>query len=180
MSVIKKRFKDSKMTFTTMVLNPDHDRSGFNCGVDPLDTYIKKISKQDMKRFLNVVHVMTQKDDSKVIGYYTLSNMGVPRSNLPDDIIKKLPRGYEHLPATLIGRLARDIEFKGQGIGEALLLDALRRSYDLTQTSAGSMAVVVDPTNDNATDFYRRFGFLDLPDRERMFIPMATIKQLVS
>ena len=167
------------MTFTTMVLNPEHERSGFNCGVDQLDNYLKKTSKQDMKRFLNVVHVMTEKDDSKVIGYYSLSNIGINRSQLPDEIIGKLPKGYQDLPATLIGRLARDLKYKGQGVGEALLLDAMRRSYDLTQTGAGSMAVVVDPTNDNAEIFYKKFGFIELPDRKRMFIPMATVKKLL-
>lgn len=166
------------MTLKTMVLNPEHDRSGFNCGVEQLDTYIKKISNQDMKRFLNVVHVMTENDDKRVIGFYTLSNISINRLMLPEDIIKKLPHGYHDFPATLIGRLARDIEFKGQGIGDALLLDALRRSYDLTQTGAGSMAVAVDPTNDKATDFYHRFGFIDIPDRKRMFLPMTTIKKL--
>lgn len=175
---MQKRFEDYNMTFTTMVLNPEHDRSGFNCGVEQLNTYIKKISNQDMKRFLNVVHVMTEKADKRVIGFYTLSNISINRSILPNNIIKKLPNGYHDFPATLIGRLARDLEFKGQGVGEALLLDALRRSYDLTQTGAGSMAVVVDPTNDKAVDFYHRFGFIDIPDRERMFIPMTTIKKL--
>ncbi|MEM6846403.1 MAG: hypothetical protein AAF632_29620, partial [Bacteroidota bacterium] len=79
----------------------------------------------------------------------------------------------------LLGRLARDIKAKGTGLGEHLLLDALFRSYTLSEQSIGAMAVVVDPINENAVKFYKKYGFEQLPDSEKMFLPMNVIKQLI-
>ncbi len=166
------------MKYLTETLNPEHKRSGFNCGIEQLDTYIQKISNQDMKRNLTVVHVLTETDSQKVIGYYTLSGASVPRDWLPEEIIKKMPRGYTDLPALLLGRLAMDNKFKGQGLGEAILYDALRRSCDLTQNALGAMAVVVDPFDANSRGFYEHNDFLNLPDRDRMFLPMQTINKM--
>ena len=77
------------------------------------------------------------------------------------------------MTVTLLGRLARDSNYKGQGIGE-LLADALRRAY---QASAiiGVWAVVTDPLNEKARAFYKSFGFISL-ESGRMFIAMETIK----
>jgi hypothetical protein len=58
------------------------------------------------------------------------------------------------------------------------LIDALKRSYNTAIGSIGSMAVVVDPIEEKARSFYLKYGFIDLPDSGRMFIPMGTIAQL--
>jgi len=91
---------------------------------------------------------------------------------IPESLQKKLP--YKKLPVTLLGRLARDIKYKGKGVGELLLADALKRAYQASST-IGSCAVVTDPINDRATKFYKGFGFI-LLESGRMFIPMETIK----
>jgi len=78
------------------------------------------------------------------------------------------------LPVALLGRLARDTNYKGQGIGELLLADALKRAYQASST-IGSCAVVTDPINEKARRFYDGFGFISL-ESGRMFIPMDTIK----
>ena len=81
---------------------------------------------------------------------------------------------YKNLPVTLLGRLARDSNYKGQSIGELLLADALRRAYQASST-IGACAVVTDPINEKARVFYESFGFISL-ESGRMFIPMETIK----
>ena len=40
------------------------------------------------------------------------------------------------------------------------------------------MAVIVDPIDQEAIDFFSKFGFILLPVSGRMFLPMATIAQL--
>lgn len=77
-----------------------------------------------------------------------------------------------------MGRLARDISAKGTGLGEYLLLDALFRSYKLSNESIGAMAVVVDPIIERAVLFYRKYGFEQLPDSEKMFLPKKVTGQL--
>ena len=77
----------------------------------------------------------------------------------------------------MLGRLARDKNIKGERIGETLLLDALKRSFD-TSIKIGSMAVIVDPVDQDAKNFYLKYGFIELPDSEKMFMTMKTISTL--
>ena len=99
------------------------------------------------------------------------------RRFLPEQISKKLPASYQSLPATLLGRLARDLKYNGERLGELLLIDALKRSYDAS-LRIGSIAVVVDPIDEAAQNFYLRYGFIDLPDSGKMFLSMKTIANL--
>ena len=79
----------------------------------------------------------------------------------------------------MLGRLARDISAKETDLGEHLLLDALFRPYILSEESIGAMAVVVDPINEFALKFYKKYGFGQLPDSDKMFIPINTIKKII-
>jgi GNAT superfamily N-acetyltransferase len=134
-------------------LSGDHNRTVFSCEAAPLERYLA--------------------------GYYTLSSTNIPVDDLPPEMVKKLrlPR-YPQLPATLLGRLARHSAFRGQGIGELLLLDALKRAYTLSKQIA-SLAVVVDAKDERAVRFYKDFGFEPFPDSpDRLFIRMDTIAKL--
>jgi hypothetical protein len=100
----------------------------------------------------------------------------LPINGLPAETVNKLnwPR-YPQLPATPIGRLARDITF--QNLGELLLLDALKRAW--TNREIGSLAVIVDAKDEGSRRFYARYGFLSFPDTaNRMYLPMKTIGRL--
>lgn len=162
--------------FQVQPLGPHHDRAGFSCGVEPLDNYLKKQARQDDKKRVAAVFVLTP--DGKIIGgCYTLSQFSVGLGIVPEDIARRLPK-YPVVPATLIGRLAVSTVFRGQGLGELLLMDALHRSLMLSRQIA-SAAVIVDAKDDRAMTFYRRYGFLELPSIPgRLFLPMATVEQL--
>ncbi len=167
------------MTYSIKPLEAGHDRSAFSCGKDMLDNYITKQAKQDMKRRLSVVFVMTANDnDKEVIGYYTLTNDGVDKDIVPEELSKKMPPSYQSLPVTLLGRLAVDKNHQGKNLGEKLLIHALKRSSEISKTEIGSIAVVVDPLDKDAISFYEQYGFILLLDRGRMFLPMKTIDQL--
>ncbi|WP_290796830.1 GNAT family N-acetyltransferase [Flavihumibacter sp. UBA7668] len=163
------------MNFLTVTLTGLHERESFCCGNAQLDIYFQKQAKQDIKRKLSVCFVLP--DGNKVKGYYTLSSASVIRAQLPEDLIKKLPPSYTDLPVILLGRLAVSQEYQGQGLGETILMDALSRSYQVS-LQIGSMAVVVDPIDQAAIKFYEKYGFIQLPDSGKMFLPMATIAQL--
>jgi predicted GNAT family N-acyltransferase len=142
-----------------------------------LDNYLHTQSKQDVKRKLAVCFVHVDENDN-VKGYYTLSNSSIDRNLLPESIIKKLPQSYNNLSVTLLGRLAVDEKYKGKKLGSLLLLDALKRSYENSQSSIGSMAVIVNPIDDVAKSFYEKYGFIILSDSDKMFLPMNTIANL--
>ncbi len=164
------------MSYITTLLSTKHSKEIFTCGKDILDNYLRLQAKQDVKRKLTACFILPE-NEVTVKGYYTLSNTSVNRDFLPESIIKKLPPTYKHLPATLLGRLAVDVNYKGQGLGSNLLMDALKRSYH-NSLQIASMAIIVDPLDDDAVTFYNHFGFIELPDSGKMFIPMAQLEHI--
>jgi predicted GNAT family N-acyltransferase len=159
------------------ILDKTHNRNAFECEEQQLTDYIKKQVSQDIKKRLAVCFLAID-NDNNVIGYYTLSSESLGREQIPDKYLKKVPQNY-NAPVILLGRLARNITAKGTGLGEHLLLDALFRAFTLSEESIGAMAVIVDPMNQFAIKFYKKYGFEQLPDSEKMFLPMSTIKQII-
>ena len=164
------------MSYLTTHLEATHKKKDFNCGKPLLDNYLHTQAKQDVKRKQSACFVL-EGDRGIVKGYYTLSSASIKKDILPETIIKKLPPAYSDLPVTLLGRLAVDNSYRGQRLGELLLLDALKRCYNAS-VNIGSMAVIVDPLDGDAEQFYLKYGFIALPDSGKMFIPMATVSEL--
>jgi hypothetical protein len=165
------------MSYSIKVLDNTHKKENFKCDRESLDDYIKKQAKQDVKRSISACYVL---EDSKSVvkGYFTLSAASIPRDDMPEPMLAKLPRGYSHFPATLLGRLALDNSVKGQKLGVALLYEALKIVLKNSEAVA-SLAVILDPLDEVARKFYSKHHFIDLPGSEKMFLPMATIKVLV-
>ncbi|MDP6706029.1 MAG: GNAT family N-acetyltransferase [Alphaproteobacteria bacterium] len=159
------------------LLTRDHDRAGFASGVAPLDRYLKDQALQDKRRRISVPYVLLFEGQRTILGYYTLSNATVHLDTLPERLARRLPR-YPNLPATLIGRLAVDLRYRGDGLGSALLLNALRRAA-ATADEVASLAVIVNAKDDQAAAFYRHFGFKPFADDpNRLFLTMAEIKAI--
>jgi GNAT superfamily N-acetyltransferase len=156
------------------LLGRDHDRAGFVCGKEALDRYFQQQVMQDVRRHLATPFVMVM-PDGEIGGFYTLSSTALRLQELPENITKRLPR-YPLIPATLIGRLATDRRYHGQGWGSFLLLDALHRC---TTSGIASFAVVVDAIDDEARAFYLHASFLPLPDSPyRLYRRMSDIAAL--
>ena len=162
--------------FVCEPLGNQHDRTLFDCGVSILNDYLAKYARQDVKRKASAVFVLVNRaDPNRVIAFYTLCATSVLLSELPEEMTKKLPR-YPEIPAILVGRLARDINFPG--VGELLLSDAITRCVRVANDIAASL-IVIDSKGDAATRFYEKFGFLSLPKLDgRLFLPMQTAEKL--
>ncbi len=165
------------MNELTENLNSNHRKKEFSCEKEILDNYLHKQANQDIKRKLSACFVLNDKETDLLKGYYTLANNSLAQKLIPEEFQKKLPNSYKSIPTTLLGRLATDNRFKKQGVGKLLLVDALKRSYEISK-SIGSFAVVVDPIDEDAERFYYKYGFIKLPDSGKMFLPMNTIKTL--
>lgn len=159
-------------------LGPHHDRAAFACESAAQTDYLRKTARQHDDTGMSAVFVLTEIATSRVAGYYTLSMHSIDAGEVPPELLKahKLPRGGE-LPAALIGRLARDLNFKGQGIGPMLAYDALKRVGEARE-HIGCAAVVVDPDGDDARKFWIKLGFHELPDQARLFLPASTLQRL--
>jgi GNAT superfamily N-acetyltransferase len=155
-------------------LGSHHIRTEFSRGVEPRDSDFRIQVGQDARKNLAAPFVLVLPDRT-IAGYYTLSATAVPAPELPADIIRRLPR-YPLIPATLLGRLAVDQRYRGQGYGRFLLADALFRTV---RYEIASFAVIVDAKDDDARRFYERESFLRFPDQPmKLFRPMADIAAL--
>lgn len=158
-------------------LGVHQNRTDFCCGIESLDIYLRKYAGQDIRKHVTATFVLLLEDTVTITGYYTLSATGIKLIDLPVDIAKNFPK-YPFIPATLLGRLAVDQRFHGQGLGEMLLMDALYRSL-LHSREIASMAVVVEAVNEESGAFYQHFGFKPFPDtRQKLFLPMRNIRKL--
>ena len=159
------------------LLNKSHIRNNFDCGKEQLNNYVKFQVNQDIKRKLSACFVLSDKESNDIKGFYTLSNYSIPLDSFPDYIQNKFPKSYQAIPCTLLGRLAINLTYQGQGIGKILLIDALKRSYEVSK-EIGSFAVVVDPIDEKSEKFYEKYDFIKLPDSKKMFISIKTLADL--
>lgn len=167
------------MGFVISPLSDKHQRQGFNCGIGSLDEYLQRYASQDKKRNVSRIFVATTAEHPETtLGYYSLSAGGIGAESLPAEYSRRLPR-YP-VPVAILGRLAVSTACQNQGIGSLLLVDALRRVQQASQTLA-VFAVVVDAINDQAHAYYRQFGFIPLPrQQQRLFLPLETIARLMA
>jgi len=171
-------FQPSHHEFRFEPLAARHNRAAFSCEQERLNTYLKQQASQDVRKRVAAVYVLTP-DGKTIAGYYSLSQYAVDAGKLPEELTRRLrlPK-YEKLPATLLGRLARSEKFRGAGLGEILLMDALNRAMEHGRNIA-STAVIVDAKDERAAEFYRSYGFVELLDHpNRLFIPMRTVEEL--
>ena len=168
----------SQAPFRVAPLDTTHDRSAFKSGSGPLDTYFHQQVSQDIRRRITACFVALDVAESppRIAGFYTLASTSVLLADLPPETGKKLPR-YPSVPAVRMGRLAVDENFKGQGLGGALLADALARA---ARAEIAAFALVVDAKDDAAAKFYLHHGFIVLPDSPlTLFLPLATVKSIL-
>ncbi len=163
------------MSFQVEPLDAFHERKAFTCGKRSLDHYIRNQVNLDFKKKLAVCFVIAD-DYHKVMGYYTLSSSSIPLETAPLAIKMKVSQGYKALPVILLGRLAVDVNWKGQGLGELLLTDAITRCVEASK-KIGSMAIVADPLDEEAIGFYEKYGFIKLSSG-KMFLSLKTVLQL--
>ena len=156
-----------------------HRRNEFTCESVELTEFLRTRARKEMEARASACFVLVLADDpGRIAGYYTLSAAEVVTAELPEAMTRKLPR-YHSLPATLLGRLARDLAFRGQGIGELLLMHALSTVAEVTERMA-TTAVVVDAKDEAAKAFYMKYEFVPFPlNPMRLYLSTKTIRRLI-
>ncbi len=146
-----------------------HDRGAFDCGVPALTAYLRTSLGQQTRRDVTRGYVLAAPDGT-IAGYFTLSAGSLGVAVVPPD--RGFP-GRLPLPTTLLGRLAVDLRFRGQRLGEALLVHALRVAVKAADTVAAA-CIEVDAKDDRARSFYAKYGLASLPDDPlHMYMTMA-------
>lgn len=152
------------------LLNASHDLSAFDCGNDALNGWLKSRALESEGKTARTYVVCC---DNAVVGYYCLASGSVDRSELAKPLRKHgLPKA---IPIIMIGRLARDLTYKGTGLGQDLLQDALVRILSASM-AIGVRCVLVHAIDDKASKFWSDHEFIESPVGSRTFyLPIETI-----
>jgi GNAT superfamily N-acetyltransferase len=150
------------------------DRDAFDCGRESLNTWFRRHAWGNQVCGASRVNVITDAASGRIVGYVTLSAGQIERAFLPKPQQRNRP---DPLPVTLLGQLAVDKDFQGQGHAASLLLFALKTAMRAAEI-VGCMGVITHPLDDNVRAFYARFGFQDLPfdPRRAMMVRMVDLE----
>ncbi|XZE17663.1 GNAT family N-acetyltransferase [Pirellulaceae bacterium SH449] len=159
------------------ILDKSHPRQKFKSGNDSVDAWLKKSALQSQQKHLTTSKVLL--DNERIIaGYYSLAFSQVDFSDLPADVVKKLPR--RQLPVSVLAWLGVDQSFQGRGIGQHLLATSLVDCYEASRTFA-FIAVILDCVDEQAKRFYQRFDFAELPGYPmRLYLPFKSLEALAT
>ena len=161
--------------FKVEKLRRDHVLEGFDCGREPLNRFLLRNALQSQQAGGSQTYVALATD--RVIGYHTLVVGEVAPVEAPERIKKGL--GSHPVPLMLLARLAVCEDWKGRGIGSALLKDALLRTLQAADI-AGIRAFAVHAKDDEARDFYRHFDFVPSPsDPLHLFLILKDVRALL-
>jgi GNAT superfamily N-acetyltransferase len=157
----------------TRPLARSHLRNDFDCGVEPLNEYLKRYALQNQKKDAARTYVITG-NENRVAGYYTLVFGSVSIEEATPEIASGL--GNYPIPVILLARLAIDMHYKGKGYGKFLLRDALLRAVRASEI-AGLRAFLVHAKDESAKAFYEKFGFRSSPAHDfHLFMKMSDIR----
>ena len=149
-----------------------HDRTGFDCGVEPLNRYLKTLAGQHRVKGIATTFVLIDSErPSRILGYHSLSAASLAFERLTEADRKGLPANP--VPSVRIGRLATSVSVRGQGLGELLLQNAIKRILQARNT-LGVHALVVEAKNAAAERFYRKYGFRFCdPENRQLYLPLG-------
>jgi len=154
-------------------LAKDHDVSGFDCGVAPLNDYLQKYAYLNHQNRSARTYVAMR--GKRVVGYYTLAAGSVRCEETPRRVAKGL--GQYPVPVILLARLGVDLTEQGKGLGKALLKDAILRAFQASDI-IGSRAILTHAKDDKAKAFYSKFGFEASPVHAfHLYLLMKDIKR---
>ncbi len=152
-------------------LGDHHDLDGFSCGKPALDAWLKTRARSNHGQDFTMVIVVHQAD--RVVGYYRLAPTAVIPAALPRSVRTGQPP--DPVPCLLLGQLAVDQAYAGQGIGTGLLKHALTRCVQ-GAALVGGRALIVSAIDEEARLFWIRRGVL--PSRDDPFRLMRPISQI--
>ncbi|MCP5353501.1 MAG: GNAT family N-acetyltransferase [Chromatiales bacterium] len=151
-----------------------HDRAGFDCGDTDLNDFLQRHARKShekggAKTFL----VIDDTDDSKILGFYSISPASITYERTPEVVKRGLAR--HEVPVFRLGRLAVEKSAQGQGLGGQLLLAAGRRALYVA-AEAGGVALLIDAKNERVAKWYASYGAVPLLDAPlSLLLPFKTI-----
>jgi GNAT superfamily N-acetyltransferase len=148
-----------------------HVVANFDCGVAPLNDWLKKRALRNQVSGASRTFVVY--DDGHIVAYYALASSAVALNSASGRLRRNMP---DPIPVVVLGRLAVDARFQGQGLGRGLLQDAGKRVLQAAD-AIGIRGLIVHAIDDNAKAFYQRLGFEVSPlDPMTLMITLADLR----
>lgn len=140
-------------------LTVDHEIEGFYSGEETLDTWLRERAFANMEASASRTYVICPSGSSKVIGYYAICMGQILNQETVGSMRRNMPR---QIPAVILGRLAIDKQWQDQGLGKALLQDAVQRSARAAKQVSARL-LIAHAISPEAEAFYLHYGFIRLP-----------------
>jgi GNAT superfamily N-acetyltransferase len=157
-------------------LRRDHPVEGFDCGREELNRYLLRYAWQNQQAGAAQTYVGVVRE--VIVGYHTLAVGHVILEDAPERLKKGLAK--HPVPIMLLARLAIDHRWQGQGVGKALLRDAMQRTLQAAEI-AGIRALAVHAKDEEARRFYEHFDFIPSPaDPMHLFVLLKDVRRIIS
>ena len=153
-------------------LQPNHDVAKFDCAEPVLNDWLRRRALQNQQTGASSTYVVL--DKMRVAGYYSLAAGSVGRETAPGRVRRNVP---DPVPVVVLGRLAIDQDYQGQGLGRALLRDAILRILQAADI-IGVRAILVHALSEEAKRFYEECGFTASPINPLTL--MITLQEAIS
>ncbi|HCE2175526.1 GNAT family N-acetyltransferase [Vibrio parahaemolyticus] len=160
-----------------------YDFAGFDCTVESFNQFLTegKIDKE-LERKISIPYVclaVRNGKPPKVIGYFTLASSCLERRLYPVSNNQRKKFLYNTVPTVVIGKLAVCKSVQGQGVGKKLLSHAIKTAY-LSSKDVGCLALYLKALNENAADFYRSCGWIEIQEEPNSFVfPLKQYEELL-
>ena len=153
------------MAGAPQALNAKHQLGDFDCGKPALNDWLIRHAIQAQSSGSARTCVVVE--GARVVGYFSLAVGQADSMEVPDRIRKGM--GSYPIPVVILARLAVSLQDQGKGIGVGMLQEAIRRTIGIAD-QAGVRALLTHPIDEEASRFYRRFGFESSPIREQQLL----------
>jgi GNAT superfamily N-acetyltransferase len=145
-------------------LEDKHDPAMFDSGEATLDEWLRRRARANQAAGASRTFV---------VGFYCLAAGAVAVTAAPGRVKRNMP---DPIPMAVLGRLAVDRSLHGQGIGRALLRDAVLRVLQAGEVLA-VRGLLVQALNADAQRFYQACGFTPSPiDPMTLMATMTDLK----
>lgn len=151
-------------------LTAAHLVADFDCGEPTLDHWLKHRALRKQGRGASRTYALCA--DQQVAAFYCLATGSVSSQLAPGRVRRNMP---DPIPVMILGRVAVDLAWQGQGLGKALLRDAIMRTVQVSEV-VGVRALLVHALSEQAAGFYEAHGFHPSPLNPRtLFLPLSEV-----
>jgi GNAT superfamily N-acetyltransferase len=144
-----------------------HDVPAFDCGSEAQTRWLRQIARTAQATGTARVYVVSPAGENRVIGYHALAAASVSHEDAPPALLKSA--GRSPIPIILLARLGVDVTAQGQGLGTALVKDAMLRASQAAEI-VGARALLIHAESDHARAFYLHLAEFDVSPTDPMHL----------